>query len=130
MPKKKFIEIINAKFVRSLCDFDDLSPNYSSNKFRNRAGRPRTHYSACFKNGKTKSQITVFITWRMGGDSNPRYLAVNTLSRRAHSTTLPPILLEIESRILVRALCGFKRSLAILFGELVSRQPVAAGAVF
>lgn len=30
---------------------------------------------------------------RMGGDSNPRYLAVNTLSRRAHSTTLPPILL-------------------------------------
>src|SRR5882757_4554644 len=30
--------------------------------------------------------------WRMGGDSNPRYLAVNTLSRRAQSTTLPPIL--------------------------------------
>src|ERR1700761_7549502 len=29
---------------------------------------------------------------RMGGDSNPRYLSVNTLSRRAHSTTLPPIL--------------------------------------
>lgn len=28
----------------------------------------------------------------MGGDSNPRYLAVNTLSRRAQSTTLPPIL--------------------------------------
>ena len=28
---------------------------------------------------------------RMGGDSNPRYLAVNTLSRRAQSTTLPPI---------------------------------------
>jgi hypothetical protein len=28
----------------------------------------------------------------MGGDSNPRYLAVNTLSKRAHSTTLPPIL--------------------------------------
>ena len=28
---------------------------------------------------------------RMGGDSNPRYLAVNTLSRRARSTTLPPI---------------------------------------
>ncbi len=27
----------------------------------------------------------------MGGDSNPRYLAVNTLSRRAQSTTLPPI---------------------------------------
>ena len=29
---------------------------------------------------------------RMGGDSNPRYLSVNTLSRRARSTTLPPIL--------------------------------------
>ena len=28
---------------------------------------------------------------RMGGDSNPRYLSVNTLSRRAQSTTLPPI---------------------------------------
>jgi hypothetical protein len=27
----------------------------------------------------------------MGRDSNPRYLAVNTLSKRAHSTTLPPI---------------------------------------
>ena len=30
-------------------------------------------------------------TPRMGGDSNPRYLSVNTLSRRAQSTTLPPI---------------------------------------
>ena len=28
---------------------------------------------------------------RMGRDSNPRYLSVNTLSRRARSTTLPPI---------------------------------------
>ena len=28
---------------------------------------------------------------RMGGDSNPRYLSVHTLSRRAQSTTLPPI---------------------------------------
>src|SRR5438045_1201184 len=27
----------------------------------------------------------------MGRDSNPRYLSVNTLSRRARSTTLPPI---------------------------------------
>ena len=31
----------------------------------------------------------------MGGDSNPRYLAVNTLSRRAQSTTLPPILVRL-----------------------------------
>ena len=30
----------------------------------------------------------------MGRDSNPRYLAVYTLSRRAQSTTLPPIPLE------------------------------------
>jgi hypothetical protein len=29
--------------------------------------------------------------WRMGGDSNPRYLSVHTLSRRAQSTALSPI---------------------------------------
>ena len=29
--------------------------------------------------------------WRMGRDSNPRYLAVHTLSRRAQSTALAPI---------------------------------------
>ena len=29
--------------------------------------------------------------WRMGRDSNPRYLTVHTLSRRAQSTTLAPI---------------------------------------
>ena len=35
--------------------------------------------------------------WRMGGDSNPRYLSVHTLSRRAQSTTLPPILFEEQA---------------------------------
>jgi hypothetical protein len=30
--------------------------------------------------------------WRMGRDSNPRCIAAHTLSKRAHSTTLPPIL--------------------------------------
>jgi hypothetical protein len=34
---------------------------------------------------------------RMGRDSNPRYLAVHTLSRRAQSTTLAPIQLEPET---------------------------------
>ena len=34
--------------------------------------------------------------WRMGRDSNPRYLAVHTLSRRAQSTTLAPIRNEPE----------------------------------
>ena len=29
--------------------------------------------------------------WRMGRDSNPRCIAAHTLSKRAHSTTLPPI---------------------------------------
>jgi hypothetical protein len=29
--------------------------------------------------------------WRMGRDSNPRYLTVHTLSRRAQSTALAPI---------------------------------------
>ena len=33
----------------------------------------------------------------MGRDSNPRYLAVHTLSRRAQSTTLAPIQLEPET---------------------------------
>jgi hypothetical protein len=36
----------------------------------------------------TKTKI-----WRMGGDSNPRCLSAHTLSRRAQSTTLSPILL-------------------------------------
>ena len=35
--------------------------------------------------------------WRMGRDSNPRYLAVHTLSRRAQSTTLAPIQDEPET---------------------------------
>jgi hypothetical protein len=34
----------------------------------------------------------------MGRDSNPRYLAVHTLSRRAQSTTLSPILGRIDNR--------------------------------
>jgi hypothetical protein len=29
--------------------------------------------------------------WRRGRDSNPRYLAAHALSKRAHSTTLPPL---------------------------------------
>jgi hypothetical protein len=29
--------------------------------------------------------------WRRGGDSNSRYLAVCSLSKRVHSTTLPPL---------------------------------------
>ena len=34
--------------------------------------------------------------WRMGRDSNPRCIAAHTLSKRAHSTTLPPILEQGE----------------------------------
>ena len=30
--------------------------------------------------------------WRTERDSNPRYLSVNTLSKRARSTTLPSVL--------------------------------------
>jgi hypothetical protein len=33
----------------------------------------------------------------MGRDSNPRYLAVHTLSRRAQSTALAPIQFEPET---------------------------------
>lgn len=35
--------------------------------------------------------------WRTGWDSNPRYLAVNTLSRRAQSTTLAPVRDQISN---------------------------------
>ena len=43
----------------------------------------------------------------MGRDSNPRYLAVHTLSRRAQSTTLAPIQLEPET--LERQLGSFNK---------------------
>src|ERR1700730_2350823 len=36
----------------------------------------------------------MIMKWRMGRDSNPRYLSVHTLSRRAQSTALAPILQE------------------------------------
>ena len=48
-------------------------------------------------------RINNLFEWRMGRDSNPRYLAVHTLSRRAQSTALAPIqqarliLLPLES---------------------------------
>src|ERR1700683_3597450 len=35
--------------------------------------------------------------WRMGRDSNPRYLAVHTLSRRAQSTALAPIQDKVQT---------------------------------
>ena len=46
--------------------------------------------------------------WRRGWDSNPRYLAVNTLSKRAPSATRPPLqtralTLESTTRAGVRA---------------------------
>ena len=39
--------------------------------------------------------------WRMGRDSNPRCIAAHTLSKRAHSTTLPPILEQGELNTMV-----------------------------
>src|SRR5438309_4286050 len=36
---------------------------------------------------------------RMGGDSNPWCLAAHTLSRRAQSTALSPILVEVDYRL-------------------------------
>ena len=47
----------------------------------------------------------------MGGDSNPRYLAVNTLSRRAQSTTLPPIHYLCRAVERGREYCGKSRVL-------------------
>ena len=41
------------------------------------------------KNASTKEAL--LIRWRRGRDSNPRYVAVYTLSRRAPSTTRPPL---------------------------------------
>jgi hypothetical protein len=43
----------------------------------------------------------VFGRWRMGRDSNPRCIAAHTLSKRAHSTTLPPILEQGELNTMV-----------------------------
>ena len=40
----------------------------------------------------TNEVMTMFMKWRRGRDSNPRYLAVHPISSRAHSTTLPPLL--------------------------------------
>ena len=42
-----------------------------------------------------------FGRWRMGRDSNPRCIAAHTLSKRAHSTTLPPILEQQELNTMV-----------------------------
>ena len=41
--------------------------------------------------------------WRKGGDSNPRYLAVYSLSKRTHSTTMRPFPAQFHER--VRSLC-------------------------
>src|ERR1700761_7980454 len=48
--------------------------------FDSPSGDRRPDYSPC-----------ILKVWRMGRDSNPRYLAVHTLSRRAQSTALAPI---------------------------------------
>jgi hypothetical protein len=45
----------------------------------------------------SESVTIAFGNPRRGGDSNPRYLAVYTLSRRAQSTTLPPLLVFAEA---------------------------------
>jgi hypothetical protein len=44
--------------------------------------------------------------WRMGRDSNPRYLAVHTLSRRAQSTALAPIRNEPTSLVSIDRSCN------------------------
>jgi hypothetical protein len=58
----------------------------------------RTHWQlvADFNSDPTPTsarerEIWKIQNWRRGGDSNPRYLAVYALSKRAHSTTLPPL---------------------------------------
>jgi hypothetical protein len=43
---------------------------------------------------------------RMGRDSNPRYLAVHTLSRRAQSTALAPIRNEPTSLVSIDRSCN------------------------
>ena len=44
--------------------------------------------------------------WRMGRDSNPRYLAVHTLSRRAQSTALAPIRNEPTILVSIHRSCN------------------------
>src|SRR4030095_6710436 len=55
----------------------------------NIAGNQRTCYVKLLCN---RSLVLVLRAERMGGDSNPRCLSAHTLSRRAQSTTLSPIL--------------------------------------
>ena len=38
-----------------------------------------------------KKALKGLLNMRREGDSNPRYVSVNTLSKRARSTTLPPL---------------------------------------
>src|SRR5215831_15629056 len=47
--------------------------------------------SAPEKQGMDSTELARLVEWRMGRDSNPRYLMVHTRSRRAQSTTLAPI---------------------------------------
>ena len=52
--------------------------------------------SNCVLHPSEKLQVRLTAKWRMGRDSNPRCIAAHTLSKRAHSTTLPPILEQEE----------------------------------
>ena len=66
--------------------------------------------------------------WRMGRDSNPRCIAAHTLSKRAQSTTLPPILgaslLNTDRRWAASRGQGSR-----VFQKSISRSPVETAAV-
>jgi hypothetical protein len=68
---------------------------------------------------------------RMGRDSNPRYLSVHTLSRRAQSTALAPILQEsgfwirmgwVANEIAQPTFPPTRRLRSVRFGLRFSRQ--------
>src|SRR6185312_3378197 len=61
-------------------------------RFAVRDSRLRAEQSNCVLHPPKGSKIPLCGIWRMGGDSNPRCLAAHTLSRRAQSTALSPIL--------------------------------------
>ena len=49
-------------------------------------------WRACVKKpSPDKSGPDFYLSWRRGGDSNPRYLAVHKLSKLARSATLTPL---------------------------------------
>ena len=67
------------------------------------------------------------ISWRRGGDSNPRYLAVRLISSQVHSTTLPPLRTDDCS---ARSLHHHRREITCCVVSTLGWRRLGAGARF